>query len=426
MNTHRDATPDVLAFEKPGATPLPASTTTATAAAAATAAAPSGPVPMIDLTEQYAAIKPEIDAVVAELFATQRFVLGDAVREFEEQVAEYCDARHAVGCASGTDALILAMMALDIGPGDEVITTPFTFFATASSIVRCGATPVFVDIDPVSFNLDIEQVERAITPRTKAIMPVHLFGQCAEMEPVWRMAVENGLHIIEDAAQAIGATYRGRATGVLGTVGCFSFFPTKNLGGAGDGGMMTTDDDAIAERLRRLRVHGDVGRYRHVEVGVNSRLDALQAVVLAVKLRHLDAWHRARRENADRYERLFAACGLDADVTRPAARIDGEHVYNQYVVRIAGGRRDEVKARLAADQVGCAVYYPQSLHEQECFRGLGYARGDFPVAERACDEVLALPIYPELGAERQTAVVSSLARACGRTLETTSASRRAA
>ena len=394
-----DAKRDILAFPAAPASPQQPA---------------AGPVPLIDLTEQYQTIKPDVDAAVAELFTTQRFVLGQAVEDFEKQVADYCDAKHAVGCASGTDALILAMMALDIGPGDEVITSPFTFFATASSIVRCGAAPVFVDIDPVSYNLDVEQVARAVTPRTKAIMPVHLFGQCAEMEPLWRLSVEHGVHIIEDSAQAIGATYRGRATGVLGTVGCFSFFPTKNLGGAGDGGMLTTDDDAIAARLRRLRVHGDIGRYQHVEVGINSRLDALQASILAIKLRHLDGWHRARRENAARYEAMFASCGLDADLVTPFARPDGEHVYNQYVVRIPDGRRDEVKASLAADSVGCAVYYPQSLHEQECFRGLGHTRGDFPCSERACEEVLALPIYPELGEERQARVVASLAKAFGR------------
>lgn len=373
---------------------------------------------MIDLTEQHAAIADEVQEAVQTLFTSQRFVLGDAVADFEQQVSEYCDARHAIGCASGTDALILALMALDIGEGDEVITTPFSFFATASSIWRVGAKPVFVDIDPVTFNLDTDQVARAITSRTKAIMPVHLFGQCAEMEPLWRLSVEHEVALVEDAAQAIGATYRGRAAGVLGTLGCFSFFPTKNLGGAGDGGMVTTDDPDLAERVKRLRVHGDVGRYNHVEVGLNSRLDALQAAVLSVKLRHLDTWHEARRLNASRYEAMFAACGLNGDVIRPAARVDGEHVYNQYVVRVPDGRRDEILSSLQSDSVGAAVYYPISLHEQKCFESLGYTRGDFPGSERACAEVLALPIYPELGLERQYRVVQSLAKACGKQFTT--------
>lgn len=376
------------------------------------------PVPMIDLTEQHQTIAGEVEEAVSGLFASQRFVLGDAVAEFEQQVADYCDAKHTVGCASGTDALILALMALNIGEGDEVITSPFSFFATASSIWRVGAKPVFVDIDPVTYNLDTDQVAAAITSRTKAIMPVHLFGQCAEMEPLWRLSVEHEVAIVEDAAQAIGATYRGRAAGVLGSLGCFSFFPTKNLGGAGDGGMVTTDDPELAERIKRLRVHGDVGRYNHIEVGLNSRLDALQAAILSVKLRHLDHWHELRRLNASRYESMFAACGLDADMIRPAARVDGEHVYNQYVVRVPNGRRDRIKASLTNDNIGAAVYYPISLHEQKCFEPLGYQHGDFPGSERACHEVLALPIYPELGLERQYRVVQSLAKACGKSFTT--------
>ena len=380
--------------------------------------APDAGVPMIDLTEQHEVISDEVLAAVNGLFASQRFVLGDAVADFENEVAKYVDARHAVGCASGTDALVLALMALGIGEGDEVITTPFSFFATASSIWRVGAKPVFVDIDPISFNLNTDLIEAAITPRTKAIMPVHLFGQCADMETLWRLSVEHEVTIIEDAAQAIGSTYRGRAAGVLGNIGCFSFFPTKNLGGAGDGGMVTTDDEELANRMRRLRVHGDVGRYNHVEVGLNSRLDALQAAVLSVKLRHLDAWHDLRRLNANRYEAMFTACGLDEDIVRPFARPDGEHVYNQYVVRVPNGRRDSIKDSLTADKIGAAVYYPISLHEQKCFEPLGYQHGDFPCSERACAEVLALPIYPELGLERQYRVVQSLAKACGKTLTT--------
>ena len=316
----------------------------------------------------------------------------------------------AIGCASGTDALIIALMALGIGPGDEVITSPFTFFATASSIVRVGATPVFVDIDPVSYNMAPEAIEAAVTPRTRAIMPVHLFGQTAEMDPLWRIAARHGLPIIEDACQAIGAEYRGRRAGVLGTIGCFSFFPTKNLGGAGDGGIITTDDAELGKRMRRLRVHGDVGGYNHVEVGLNSRLDALQAAILRVKLRHLDAWTAGRQANADRYHSAFETAGITGSVIPPATLPDRRHVWNQYVTRVPG-RRDEVQAELKSQQVASAVYYPVPLHLQQCFEDLGYRKGDLPQAETACREVLALPIYAELPAEHQQRVITGLASA---------------
>ena len=371
------------------------------------------PVPMIDLSEQYESIREEVEPAMLSLLASQKFVLGEAVAEFETQLAEQIDARHAIGCASGTDALILALMALDVGPGDEVITTPFSFFATASSIVRVGATPVFVDIDPDTFNLDVEQVEEAITDRTAAIMPVHLFGQCCEMDRLWRLAVEYGLSIVEDAAQAIGAGYRGRQAGVLGSIGCFSFFPTKNLGGAGDGGLLTTDDAELAARLRQLRVHGDVGRYEHLEVGLNSRLDALQATYLAVKARRLAGWHDARRHNAVRYAQMIAAADLIDDVDLPLCHDDCEHVYNQFAVRVEAARRDETLTVLRTRDVGCAVYYPKPLHLQPCFEYLGYEAGDFPEAELACREVIALPIYPELGVARQYRVVQALAESFG-------------
>jgi dTDP-4-amino-4,6-dideoxygalactose transaminase len=367
------------------------------------------PVPMIDLVEQYEAIRDEVRAAVNQVFETQHFVLGDQVADFENEFESYIDTRHAVGCGSGTDALILALRALDIGPGDEVITSPYSFFATGSSIHLVGATPVFVDIDPQTFNICPDAIEAAVTPRTKAIVPVHLFGQCADMQPLWRIAVHHNLAIIEDAAQAIGARYEGRHAGVLGTIGCFSFFPTKNLGGAGDGGMLSTDDPDLAARLRRLRVHGDVGRYEHVEVGVNSRLDALQAAVLRVKLRHLDSWSQLRRDNAARYEQLFEEHGLSEHFELPQPAPHCEHVYNQYVARVRNGRRDEVLAGLRERQVGCAVYYPQPIHLQTCFAHLGHQPGAFPGAERASAETIALPIYPELGAARQQQVVSAIA-----------------
>ena len=396
--------------------PLPTESGSADAGLAGlTTNTPPAPVPMIDLTEQFETIRSEVEDAVLQTLASQRFVLGDAVAEFEHDVATACDATHAVGCGSGTDALILALMALDIGPGDEVITTPFSFFATASSIVRVGATPVFVDIDPVTFNLCPDEVAEAIGPRTRAIMPVHLFGQCCDMDPLWRLAVEHDLHIVEDGAQAIGASYRGRKAGVLGTIGCFSFFPTKNLGGAGDGGIMTTDDADIAARLRRLRVHGDAGGYDHREVGINSRLDALQAAVLSVKLRHLDSWHAARSENAVRYAQMIGSTDLLDELDLPLGHDDCCHVYNQFVIRTDASVRDRTLAGLRDRGVGCAVYYPKPLHLQPCFDFLEYEAGDFPEAEAACEEVIALPIYPELGVERQHRVVGALAETFGMT-----------
>lgn len=369
----------------------------------------AGPIPMIDLVEQHQAIRDEVMEAVEQVFDSQKFVLGESVELFEQQFAEYCDSRFAVGCASGTDALMLALRALGVGRGDEVITTPYSFFATASSIARVGARPVFADIDPVTFNLCPMAVESAITSRTKAIMPVHLYGQCADMEPLWRLSVKHGLSIVEDACQAVGATYRGRRTGVLGSVGCFSFFPTKNLGGAGDGGIMTTDDKDVAARLKRLRVHGDVGGYQHLDLGMNSRLDALQAAVLSVKLRYLDQWSSARQENAIRYTLLLGEQGLMARMDLPAIDSDCGHVFNQYCVRVHDGHRDQVLAGLKERQVGCAIYYPRPLHQQECFRYLGYKQGQFPEAELAAAESLALPIYPELGIHRQQRVAEALA-----------------
>jgi len=377
----------------------------------------STPVPFIDLQAQYQTIAADVQQRVQRIFDEQSFVLGDEVAEFECDVAEYCDSRAAIGCASGTDALILSLQASGIGPGDEVITSPFTFFATAGAIHRVGARPVFVDIDPISFNIDTDQVEAAITENTKAIMPVHLFGQCAEMEPLWRMAVRCGLAIVEDACQAIGAEYRGRKAGVLGTLGCFSFFPTKNLGGAGDGGLVTTDDPELAAKVRRLRVHGDIGGYTHLEVGMNSRLDALQAAVLNVKLKHLADWTQARQENAKRYGELFRHYNLLDAIEPPTTLPDRKHVFNQYCPRVKGGKRDEVLNSLREQGIGCAIYYPNSLHLQKCFESLGYKAGDFPESEAACAEIIALPIFSELTASQQETVVRGIARALGRLSE---------
>jgi len=378
---------------------------------AATEPAAPGPVPFIDLVAQYRTIREEIREVVDGVFETQAFVLGKEVERLEAEVASYCDARFAVGCASGTDALILSLLALGVDHGDEVITSPFTFFATAGAIHRVGARPIFVDIEPHSFNLCPEKVEQAISSRTKAIVPVHIFGQCAEMEPLWRLSVRHKIPVVEDACQAIGAEYRSRRAGLLGTVGCFSFFPTKNLGGAGDGGMITTDDAEVAVRLKRLRVHGDVGGYNHLEVGFNSRLDALQAAVLRVKLRHLESWSEARRRNARGYQELFREFELRSAVEEPATLPDRRHIYNQFTIRIRGGHRDAVLQSLRNANIGTAIYYPIPLHLQPCFEYLGHSPGDFPEAERACREVISLPIYAELPADHQRTVVARLSEA---------------
>lgn len=369
------------------------------------------PVPFIDLVAQYQTIRDEVKEAVDEVFETQRFVLGEEVEQLEAEIADYCDARYAIGCASGTDALILSLIALGIGPGDEVITSPFTFFATAGAIHRVGAVPKFVDIDPVTYNLDPQQVEDAIDEKTKAIMPVHIFGQCAEMDTLWRLSVRHNIPLIEDACQAIGAEYRGRRAGVLGTVGCFSFFPTKNLGGAGDGGIITTDDADVAARLRSLRVHGDAGGYNHLEVGFNSRLDALQAAVLRVKLRHLESWTEGRQSNASRYGELMQSLNVSDSVEAPVTSADRRHVFNQYTLRIHDGARDAIMEYMRAEGVGCAVYYPIPLHMQKCFDFLGYKAEDFPESQRAAAEVLSLPIFSELTDQQLTRVATVLAEA---------------
>jgi dTDP-4-amino-4,6-dideoxygalactose transaminase len=385
-------------------------------------------VPFIDLVPQYRTLSAEVLSAVERVLSEQKFILGEEVAGLEQEIAAYCGTRHAVGCNSGTDALILALQALNIGPGDEVITTPFSFFATASAICRVGATPVFADIEAESFNIDPQAVEEAVTSRTKAIVPVHLYGQCAAMEPLQRIASRHGLVIVEDACQAIGAEYRGRRAGALGRVGCFSFFPTKNLGGAGDGGMLTTDDADLAQRARRLRVHGDAGQYEHLELGLNSRLDALQAAVLRVKLKHLETWTTARQRNARRYHELFRQANLTDVLVLPRTQPELRHVFNQYCVRVRYDLRDRVMQELRDRKIGCAVYYPKPLHLQTCFAHLGYRAGQFPVAEAASKSVLALPIYPELPASHLERVVMVLEEVCRGVLaaSTTQRLRRAA
>ena len=365
-------------------------------------------VPLLDLSEQNAALRPEIEAAIGRVLDTNGFILGNEVAALEKELAAYCGTNHAIGCASGSDALLLALTALDVGPGDEVITTPYSFFATVSSITRLGAKPVFVDIDPKTYNLDVSQIESKITERTKAIEPVHLYGQCTEMESLGEISRKQGVPIVEDAAQAIGAEEDGKRAGSMGEIGCFSFYPSKNLGGMGDGGFMTTNDDALAHKLSALRVHGSEERYYHKWVGLNSRLDGFQGATLRVKLPHLDSWSDRRKQNADRYRELFTDAGLTEQIAIPYERENGRHIYNQYVIRVPN-RRDALKQFLTENEIGTDIYYPVSLHLQECFAYLGYREGDFPESERASRETLALPIFPELKPEQQEYVVEKIA-----------------
>lgn len=369
-------------------------------------------VPLLDLSEQNRSLRPEIEAALGRVLDTNGFILGAEVAALEKELAAYCGTRYAIGCASGSDALLLALMAVDVGPGDEVITTPYSFFATASAVTRLGARPVFVDIDPRTYNLDVAAIEAKITERTKAVQPVHLYGQCAEMEPLRAIGEKYGIPIIEDAAQAIGAEERGTRAGALGAIGCFSFYPSKNLGGMGDGGLMTTDDDALAHKLGALRVHGSFERYYHKWVGLNSRLDGFQGAVLRVKLPHLDAWSDRRRANAARYRELFTDAGLAEQIALPFERENVRHIYNQFVVRVSE-KRDELRRFLAENEIGTDIYYPVSLHRQECFEYLGYRAGDFPESEKAARETLALPVYPELRREQQEYVVDKIAEFYG-------------
>jgi dTDP-4-amino-4,6-dideoxygalactose transaminase len=370
-------------------------------------------VPMLDLVAQYQTIREEVRKAVDGVLESQYFIGGPRVAECEKAVAAYSDCKFGIGVSSGTDAILNALMSLNIGAGDEVITTPFTFFATAGCIVRAGARPVFVDIDPRTYNIDSALIAKAVTKKTKAIMPVHLFGQTAEMDAILEIARAHKLAVIEDAAQAIGATYKGRKAGSMGTVGCFSFFPSKNLGGAGDGGMITTNDAALAEMCNIMRNHGSKPKYYHKLIGGNFRLDAIQAAVISVKLKYLEQWHEGRRANAAYYNDQFASCPA---LVAPFAEAHNRMIYNQYVIRIRadkGASRDAVKAALTEQQIGNDIYYPVPLHLQQCFANLGYKEGDLPHSEQAAKEVLALPVYPELTKAQKDEIVGAVRKAVG-------------
>ena len=366
-------------------------------------------VPLFDLQAQYATIRDELRLAVERVFEAQQFVLSDQVKALEEEVADYSQTKYAIGCASGSDALLLALMSVGVGYGDEVITSPLTFFATASAIARLGARPVFVDIDERSYHLDPGRIAAAITAKTKAIVPVHIYGQCADMDALLKIGEQHRIPVIEDAAQAIGAEDRNRRAGSMGTIGCFSFYPSKNLGGAGDGGMVVTNDPEHAERLAMLRVHGEDRKYYHKVVGINSRLDALQAAVLRVKLPHLEEWIVARQQVAEQYKSMLADAGLSAHLETPFVRDEARHVFHLFVIRVRGVERDALLEHLHRSGVGAGVYYPVPLHLQECFAYLGYRQGQFPFAEAAANETTALPMFPELTDEQQDYVVSKIA-----------------
>ncbi len=370
-------------------------------------------VPLLDLKPQYQSMKEEILAEIGAICDSQMFILGEKVQKLEAEIAQYCDCKYSCGVTSGSDALIIALMVEGIGPGDEVITTPFTFFATVGAICRVGATPVFADIDPKTFNIDPEQVAAKLTPRTRAIIPVHLFGQSADMDPLMTMAKRHNLIIIEDACQAIGAEYKGQRVGKIGDYGCFSFFPSKNLGAFGDGGIVTTNDDEKIKLLRIFRNHGMEPRYYHKFIGGNFRLDAIQAAILSIKLRHLDAWSDLRQRNAAEYRELFSASGLTEDqlVLPHVAPYTSRHIYNQFSVLVKNGRRDELKQVLTNAGIGCDIYYPVPLHEQECFCNLGYKKGDMPLSEQASQDIIALPIFPESTLEQRQYVVDTIKKA---------------
>jgi len=365
-------------------------------------------VPLLDLRSQFDQIRQEVMAEISRVCESQELILGETVRRFEQAIAPYCSVPHAIGCASGSDALTLALMAYDIGPGDKVLTVPFTFFATAGAIAQLGANPVFADVEPGTFNIDVPQAIRALdsTDRIRAILPVHLYGGCADMDPLCAAARERNIPVIEDAAQSIGSEYRGRRAGSLAQIGCFSFYPTKNLGAFGDAGLVTTRDPELAAKLSSLRVHGSSRRYYHDWVGINSRLDDIQAAVLNVKLRYLDEWTSARQAHAARYTQLFGELGVPVKPMTPAV-YQTRHIYNQFVITC--DRRDELRQWLADNGIATEIYYPLSLHLQACFRHLGYKEGDFPVSEDLTRRVLALPVYPELPPEDIDFVVDRIA-----------------
>ncbi len=363
------------------------------------------PIPMLDLKAQYASIKTDVLAAMLRVVESQHFINGPDVELLEQEVAQYCRARHCIGVSSGSDALLVSLMALDIGHGDEVITTPFTFFATAGAIARLGARPVFVDIDPETFNVDPAGIAAKVTKRTKAIMPVHLFGQCADMDPILEVAAKHHLAVIEDAAQAIGAEYQGRRAGSMGTVGCYSFFPSKNLGGFGDGGAVVTNDSALADKIRLLRGHGSHPKYFHKLLGGNFRLDTIHAAVLRVKLPLLDSWSAARQQAAAHYTALFARSGLGNLVRTPKV-VQSRHIFNQFVVRCDD--RESVREYLKNHKISTEIYYPLPMHSQECFASLGHKQGEFPESERAAQTTLALPMYPELSAVQRERVVRTI------------------
>jgi len=370
-------------------------------------------VPFFDLAVQFNSIEQEIKSALEEVFQTQQFIMGRHVQLLEEVIAQYCQARYAVGVASGSDALLLSLMALDIKAGDEVLLPPFTFFATAGSVSRLGATPVFVDIDRETYNMDPSKIEEKITARTKAILPVHLFGQCTDMDPLLQIAKEKKLFVIEDAAQALGAEYKpkvgskGQRAGKIGDLGCFSFYPTKNLGAFGDAGMVVTDNTLLAEKVRLLRVHGSQPKYFHKAIGINSRLDTIQAAILLVKFKYLEKWTAERQGKAERYEALFQnLLSSVKGLKLPAVQFQNRHIFHQYVIRVP--ERDRLRQFLAEEGIGTDIYYPVPLHLQECYSFLKYRRGDLPVSEKASEEVLALPIYPELTEDHQKAVVNRI------------------
>jgi len=370
-------------------------------------------VPFFDLKPQFLHLEEEIKSALQEVFSTQQFILGPQVEALEQTIAQYCRTQYAIGVGSGSDALLLSLMALDIGPGDEVILPPFTFFATAGAVSRIGAIPIFVDIDPDTFNINPSKIEEKISPRTKAIIPVHLFGQCADMDPIAQISRTKQLYVIEDAAQALGAEYKphshsdGQRAGQMGDIGCFSFYPTKNLGAFGDAGMVVTNQLDLAEKIRLLRVHGSQPKYFHKSIGINSRLDTLQAAILLVKFRHLDQWTEERRRKAERYQRLFQdLITWGVELKLPAIQYENRHIFHQYVIRVP--KRDLLRKFLTDEGIGTDIYYPIPLHLQECYSSLNHHQGDFPVSEKASEEALALPIYPELTEEQQIFAVDRI------------------